>query len=158
MNAKMPDLIRAFEAAGFTRVKTVISSGNVVFDHDGAPVDELERRAEQAMTDTLGKTFGTTVRPVEHLRRIVDADHHAPFQPPSAAKQLITFLKRPHELPVSLPLEGEGAAICKLEGVEVYSHYLPNDKGPLFMTMLEKTFGKQITTRTVDPGRKCIKA
>ena len=158
LNAKMPDLIRAFEAAGFTRVKTVISSGNVVFDHDGAPVDELERRAEQAMTDTLGKTFGTTVRPVEHLRRIVDADHHAPFQPPSAAKQLITFLKRPHELPVSLPLEGEGAAICKLEGVEVYSHYLPNDKGPLFMTMLEKTFGKHITTRTVDPVRKCIKA
>jgi uncharacterized protein (DUF1697 family) len=158
MNAKMPDLIRAFEAAGFTRVKTVISSGNVVFEHDGAPVDELERRAEQAMTDTLGKTFGTTVRPVEHLRRIVDADHHAPFQPPSAAKQLITFLKRPHELPVSLPLEGEGAAICKLEGVEVYSHYLPNDKGTLFMTMLEKTFGKQITTRTVDTVRKCIKA
>ena len=158
MNAKMPDLVRAFEAAGFTRVKTVISSGNVVFDHDGAPVDELERRAEQAMTDTLGKTFGTTVRPVEHLRRIVDADHHALFQPPSAAKQLITFLKRPHELPVPLPLEGEGAAICKLEGVEVYSHYLPNDKGPLFMTMLEKTFGKQITTRTVDTVRKCIKA
>ena len=92
------------------------------------------------------------------VRRIVDADHHAQFQPPSAAKQLITFLKRPHELPVSLPLEGEGAAICKLEGVEVYSHYLPNDKGPLFMTMLEKTFGKQITTRTVDTVRKCIKA
>lgn len=158
MNARMPDLIRAFEAAGFTRVKTVISSGNVVFDHPGAPVDELERIAEQAMTDTLGKTFGTTVRPVEHLRQIVDADHHAVFNPPAAAKQLITFLKKPHEGQVSLPLEGEGAAICKLDGVEVYSHYLPNDKGPLFMTMLEKTFGKQITTRTVDTVRKCIKA
>lgn len=158
MNARMPDLVRAFEAAGFTRVKTVISSGNVVFDHDGAPVDELERLAEQAMTDALGKTFGTTVRPVDHLRRIVDADHHTPFHPPAEAKRLITFLKRPHEEPVALPLEGEGAAICKLEGVEVYSHYLPNDKGPLFMTMLEKTFGKQITTRTVDTVRKCIKA
>jgi uncharacterized protein (DUF1697 family) len=157
MNARMPDLIRAFEAAGFTRVKTVISSGNVVFDHEGAAVDELERIAEQAMTDTLGKTFATTVRPVEHLRQIVDADHHAAFKPPAQAKQLITFLKRPHGSEVSLPLEGEGAAICKLDGVEVYSHYLPNDKGPLFMTMLEKTFGKQITTRTVDTVRKCIK-
>lgn len=158
MNAKMPDLIRAFEAAGFTRVKTVISSGNVVFDHDGAPVDELERRAEQAMADTLGKTFGTTVRPVEHLQRLVDADHHAAFHPPADAKRLITFLKRPHETPVSLPMAGEGAAICKLQGVEVFSHYLPNDKGPLFMTMLEKLFGKTITTRTVDTVRKCIKA
>ena len=42
--------------------------------------------------------------------------------------------------------------------MEVFSHYLPNEQGPLFMTMLEKTFGKQITTRTVDTVRKCIKA
>ncbi|WP_343639274.1 DUF1697 domain-containing protein [Roseateles sp.] len=158
MNAKMPDLVRAFEAAGFTRVKTVISSGNVVFDHDGAPVDELEHRAEQAMTDTLGKSFGTTVRPVEHLVRVVDADVHAAFDPPAGAKRLITFLKRPHEGQVELPLRGNDAAILRLDGVEVFSHYLPNEQGPLFMTMLEKTFGKQITTRTVDTVRKCIKA
>ena len=158
MNAKMPDLIRAFEAAGFTRVKTVISSGNVVFDHEGAPVDELERRAEQAMTDTLGKSFGTTVRPVEHLVRVVEADVHEAFDPPAGAKRLITFLKRPHEGAVELPLRGNDAAILQLDGVEVFSHYLPNEQGPLFMTMLEKTFGKQITTRTVDTVRKCIKA
>lgn len=158
MNAKMPDLIRAFEAAGFTRVKTVISSGNVVFDHPGAPVDELERLAEQAMTDTLGKSFGTTVRPIEHLRRVVDAEPFDAFAPPAAAKHLITFLKRPHEQPVTLPIESEGAAIVKLDGVEVLSYYVPNDKGPLFMALLEKTFSKSITTRTVDTVRKCIKA
>lgn len=158
MNAKMPDLIRAFESAGFSRVKTVISSGNVVFDHEGAPVDELERIAEQAMTDTLGKTFGTTVRPIDHLIRVVDADVHQAFDPPANAKRLITFLKRPHEGTVELPLRGNDAAILKLDGVEVFSHYLPNEQGPLFMTMLEKSFGKQITTRTVDTVRKCIKA
>ena len=32
MNAKMPELKRAFEAAGFGDVKTLLSSGNVVFD------------------------------------------------------------------------------------------------------------------------------
>src|SRR5690349_4890963 len=31
MNAKMPDLKRAFERAGFTDVKTILGSGNVVF-------------------------------------------------------------------------------------------------------------------------------
>lgn len=31
MNAKMPELKKAFEAAGFLEVKTVLSSGNVVF-------------------------------------------------------------------------------------------------------------------------------
>jgi uncharacterized protein (DUF1697 family) len=32
MNAKMPELRRAFEAAGFSDVKTVLSSGNVVWE------------------------------------------------------------------------------------------------------------------------------
>ena len=32
MNAKMPELKRCFEDAGFGNVKTLLSSGNVVFD------------------------------------------------------------------------------------------------------------------------------
>jgi uncharacterized protein (DUF1697 family) len=32
MNAKMAELKRCFEGAGYTDVKTVLSSGNVVFD------------------------------------------------------------------------------------------------------------------------------
>jgi uncharacterized protein (DUF1697 family) len=32
MNAKMPELKRCFEAAGFTDVKTVLANGNVAFD------------------------------------------------------------------------------------------------------------------------------
>ena len=38
MNAKMPEVKRCFEAAGFTDVKTLLSSGNVVFGAKaGAP-------------------------------------------------------------------------------------------------------------------------
>lgn len=44
MNAKMPALKRAFEAAGFTEVKTVLSSGNVVFDGRRASDSALQRR------------------------------------------------------------------------------------------------------------------
>ena len=44
MNAKMPELKRAFEAAGFTGVRTVISSGNVVFDARRASESALQRR------------------------------------------------------------------------------------------------------------------
>ena len=49
MNAKMPELKRAFEAADFTNVKTVLSSGNVVFDARKATEAALERKAEAAM-------------------------------------------------------------------------------------------------------------
>jgi hypothetical protein len=36
----------------------------------------------------------------------------------------------------------------------VYSAYLPNPKGAVFMTLIEKTFGKEVTTRTWDTVAK----
>ncbi|MET0208590.1 MAG: DUF1697 domain-containing protein [Burkholderiaceae bacterium] len=158
MNAKMPAVKAAFESAGFTHVKTVISSGNVVFDHDGAPVDELEEIAVKAMTASMGRTFGTTIRPVDHLRRLLDGQPFDAFTLPANAKRLVTFLKRPHAGEVDLPIESHDAHILKLEGVEALCAYVPSEQGPLFMSLLEKTFGKDITTRTVDTVSKCVKA
>lgn len=158
MNAKMPVLKQAFESAGFTGVKTVISSGNVVFDHPGAPVDELESQAEAAMTAIMGKCFGTYVRPVEHLRRLLERAPFDPYPLPPEAKRLVGFLKRPQEGALELPIHRDGASILELDGVEVLCAYVPNPQGVLFMPLLEKTFTKQITTRTVDTVRKCVNA
>ena len=47
-NAKMPELKKAFESAGFTDVKTVLSSGNVVFSARDASETSLQRKAEAA--------------------------------------------------------------------------------------------------------------
>ncbi|HEX5123431.1 MAG TPA: hypothetical protein VFV97_09295 [Rhodanobacteraceae bacterium] len=41
---------------------------------------------------------------------------------------------------------------------EVFSPYLPNPRGPVFMTLIEKTFGAGVTTRTRDTVRKCAAA
>ena len=37
-----------------------------------------------------------------------------------------------------------------VRGAEVLSAYVPSPKGPVFMRILEKTFGKDVTTRTWD--------
>jgi len=80
MNAKMPELAGAFELAGFTDVKTVLSSGNVVFSAPPAPEAVLERRAEGAMKRHLGHAFITIVRPVDALRRMLAADPYKSFR------------------------------------------------------------------------------
>src|SRR2546425_9722459 len=49
MNAKMPALKAAFEAAGFTDVKTVLGSGNVVFAARSTSEQALEQKAKAAM-------------------------------------------------------------------------------------------------------------
>jgi hypothetical protein len=33
--------------------------------------------------------------------------------------------------------------------------YVPGDKGPVFMSLLESAFGTGITTRTLETVRKC---
>jgi len=154
MNAKMPELKRCFEDAGFHDVKTLLSSGNVIFDARRSSESTLERRAESAMTDRLGRNFHTIVRPVSRLKELLEADPFARFRFPANAKRVVTFLREPHGAELSLPLEVDGARILMMDGREILTVYVPSARGPVFMTLIEKTFGKMVTTRTWDTVRK----
>ena len=158
VNAKMPDLKRCFEAAGFTDVKTVLSSGNVVFSARAAAASTLERKAEAAMAKELGRTFLTIVRPASALRELLEADPYAAFRLPANAKRVVTFLREPREAELSLPLETDGAHIVAMNGREVFTAYVPSPRGAVFMTLIEKTFGADVTTRTWETIGKCVVA
>ena len=154
MNAKMPELKRCFEAAGFGEVKTLLSSGNVVFSPRGSSAASLESKIEAAMKKHLGRTFLTIVRPVDALRAILAADPYGAFRLSRAAKRVVTFLRDKPPAKLDLPIELDGARILRLEGSEVFSAYVPGPRGPVFMTLIEKTFGQDVTTRTWDTVRK----
>lgn len=158
MNAKMPELKRSFEAAGFTGVKTVLSSGNVVFGSRAAAAGTLERKAERAMDEALGRTFLTIVRPADALQALIDADPYAGFRLPANAKRVVTFLREPAKAKLDLPIETDGARIIAMDGQEVFTAYVPSPRGAMFMGLIEKTFGTALTTRTWDTIRKCVAA
>ena len=153
-NCKMPELKSCFEAAGFTEVKTVLGSGNVVFGVREAAVAALEKKAEAAMEKGLGRTFLTIVRPLEALLAILEADPYAPFRLPPAAKRIVTLLRQAPTTKLSLPIERDGARILCMKGTEIFSAYVPGPRGAVFMTLIEKTFGNQLTTRTWDTLKK----
>jgi len=155
MNAKMPTLKVCFEAAGFSDVRTLLSSGNVVFNARSSSLATLENRAEKAMQCELGRAFGTIVRSAEQLQAFVESDPFAEFSLHPTAKRVVTFLRSPIEHKLTLPIEQDGASILKLTGTEVLAAYVPGPKGPVFMSLLERTFGTSITTRTLDTVRKC---
>jgi uncharacterized protein (DUF1697 family) len=157
-NAKMADLRRAFEAAGFTEVTTLLTSGNVVFDARPASDAVLQRKAEAAMTTALGRSFLTIVRSLDALREIVEADPYAAFKLPAGAKRVVTFLREPPRGKLALPVEVDGARILGLRGSEVFTAYVPSSRGPVFMTLIEKTLGDAVTTRTWDTVKKVVGA
>jgi len=158
MNAKMPELKRCFESAGFTNVKTVLSSGNVVFDTSAKSPEAIARKAEAAMLADLGRTFLTIVRSVPALEAMLAEEPFAAFELPTAAKRVVTFLPAKLKTVPKLPPETDGARMLRCNGTELFSVYVPSPKGPVFMTLIEKTFGKDVTTRTWDTVKKCAKA
>jgi len=148
MNARMPALKDAFERAGFADVKTVLSSGNVVFGAPAASEASLERRAEAAMSERLGRAFPTIVRPVDALQALLASDPYRDFPLAPGGKRVVTFLRAKPKARIALPVELHGARILRLKGREVFSDYVRSPKGPVFMVLIEKTFGKEVTTRT----------
>jgi uncharacterized protein (DUF1697 family) len=159
LNAKMPELKRSFEAAGFSEVKTVLSSGNVVFSTRGTSETAIERRAETAMQKQLGKLFQTIVRQANALKALLDADPYSAFELPPASKRVVTFLhSRPAAVKIELPLELEGASIFAVVGREILSTCVPGPRGSALLTLIEKKFGKNVTSRTLETVRKCVLA
>jgi len=154
MNAKMPEVKRCFERAGFTDVATVLSSGNVVFDARTSFEESLARKAEAAMQKDLGRAFPAIVRPIEALRAILDSDPYKSFRLPPDAKRVVTFLRDPPKAKLDLPVELHGARILCLKGHEAFSAYIRTPHGPVFMTLIEKTFGREVTTRTWETVKK----
>lgn len=157
MNAKMPELKRCFEAAGFTEVKTVLSSGNVVFSARKASDSALERKAEAAMQKRLGKAFYTIVRSTDALQKMLDSDPFARFRLPKSAKRVVSFVRKPHGK-LKLPIEKEGARILAMRDGAIFTAYVPQPNNPVFMTLIDKTFGKNVTTRTWDTVGKCARS
>jgi len=157
MNARMPELKGAFEAAGFTDVTTLLSSGNVLFSAPTASEAALQRRAEAAMMKRLGRTFLTIVRPVDALRELLASDPYRAFRLKPGTKRVVTFLREPPTSKIALPVELHGARILVLKGEDAFSAYVRSPKGPVFMTLIEKTFGKEQTTRTWETVAKAAR-
>ena len=158
-NAKMPALKACFEQLGFTDVKTLLSSGNVVFSTASRQsAAALVKTIEAGMAAQLPRGFPVLLRTQAHLAALVKADPFAHARLPANAKRVVTFLAQPPQANVTLPDELDGARILAVRGSEVFTAYVPSARGPVFMSLIEKTFGKDLTTRTWDTVRKCAAA
>ena len=148
MNARMPEVKRALEAAGFTDVKTLLTSGNVVFTASKSSVPRIQDEVEAALTAHLARSFLTFVRPLGWLQDFLASDPYKGFAVPAEGKRIVTFLRGPPNAKLKLPIQQDGACIFGMRDGVVFSAYVSSEQGPRFMALIEKTFGKSQTTRT----------
>jgi len=160
-NLAMTSLKAALEHAGFTEVRTLLSSGNVVFSAKDRKPEGLESKVEATLAEELGKNFMTFVRPIATLEAMLEANPYSEFRLIPEAKRVVTFLRRrvstAEQANIRLPIEKDGVRILTVRDREVFTDYVRSPRGPVFMTLIERTFGKETTTRTWDTLKKAVR-
>src|SRR4029079_9954987 len=108
------------------------------------------KKGEAALKKRLGRDIPVHVRSLDDLRRMVKADPYKRVREESDAKRVITFIDAGTKPAMKLPFRKDGSAILTIKDGVAYTVYAQNPKGAAFMAVLEKAFGKKITTRTWD--------
>ncbi len=155
LNARNVDIKQAFEAAGFSDVQTVLSSGNVVFCAASESYGVLAQRAEDAMPNYLSHLFYTIVRPQGALHHLVQADPFAAFNLPAGARRFVTFLGEPANDDLPLPIQNGGAYLLSIVEGNVLTAAAPGKPGQRLLRLTERIFGSHVTTRTWETVKKC---
>jgi uncharacterized protein (DUF1697 family) len=72
VNLKMAEVAKAFEEAGFTHVRTILASGNVLLESRSG-VDAVRKRAEKALRDTFGYDAWVLAYPIDAVAAISES-------------------------------------------------------------------------------------
>src|SRR5688500_16548937 len=97
---KKEELQAIFEGCGFTDVRTVLASGNVVFSGELTEEIELQELIESALADAVGYRVDVMVRTISYLNELLEMDPFAPAANWEEVKLYVTFLThRPEEAP-----------------------------------------------------------
>ncbi len=150
-NQRNERLRRVCEDLGLRNVRTVISSGNVVFDTDTGDVRALEADLEAAWSDQLDFKSTTMIRSRSDLQSLTDADPFGGLEHGKTTYLLTTFFKNPVTVDFALPynVADRDYRIVAATPRELYSVMDTTSAGtPDLMVWLESQFGTGLTSRT----------
>ncbi len=149
----MKPLARAFESLGFKEVRTLLASGNVLFRAPATNRARLVGRIEAGLKKTFGGEINVIVRNLDELQALVDSNPFRRIRVTPRTRLFVTFLpeKPRSRLKIPYPSPDKSFRILRLTEGEVCSLLT---LGPQWsrnlrqMDILEKEFGKKITTRS----------
>lgn len=142
----MVDLKAAMEKWGFTNVKTLLASGNVVFQGSQSDTKNIAPNLEKH----FGFEISTIILPFEAIQKIVDSDPFKGIEVTKNIRLYVTFLKEKptSKLPIPYTSDDQSFTILKKTDEALFSVLDVDKKGTVdAMKILEQEFGKNITTR-----------
>jgi uncharacterized protein (DUF1697 family) len=158
-NMRNDKLRGMFEQVGFQNVRTVISSGNVLFESRSTDIPKLEKTIELAFPKYLGYTTTAIIRSRDELQKLVNQKPFGEREHSPKTSLNITFLKNKATTTWQFPYDGKdnNYTVLDMHDRAVFSVIdITGAKTPELMARLEKEFGKQITTRTWNTVRRVL--
>lgn len=144
------NLRRVVAGLGHRNVETVISSGNVLFESNRRSRAKMEGEMEAAWPARLGFRSTTIIRSREQLETLVRADPYRGLDHGRQSYLLVTFFKQSPRIDFDFPLEPADRPFRLLDIIDDTLFTVADTTGttPDLMAWLERTFGKQISSRT----------
>lgn len=141
-------------------VKTLLNSGNIIFDSSEKDIQSFESKIENLLTKSFGFPIPVILKKKTEILELVDKD---PFKSVSVNKDTrlyVSFLKHSPETKLKLPYTSKDNAykILSIENNTILSVLdLSTSRTTKAMDDLEKNFGKEITTRNWNTIVKIVK-
>lgn len=147
---QMKELVTIGISAGLTNVKTVIASGNILFESDETNEALLTENLEKKLWETLGYEVKVMLRTIPYLQELVMSNPFKHIQVDDTMKLYVTFLGKPLQQHSATHMKSEehGFEVIEISNKEVYivAYKLPTGRyGDLLL--LDSMLGKHVTMR-----------
>lgn len=152
-NKKVPMAVlkKMVEKMGYKNVKTLLASGNVVFEAAETDADKVRAACEKQFEKTFGFTSSFIIRRISDIAALAKSDPFKGITVTPATRLYVTFLSAKPASKLKIPYVSpeKDFRILKVTAGEVLS-VLDLSKGTGTvdaMKIIEQEFGKNVTTR-----------
>ena len=159
---KMTDLKKFFEKMGFKNIRTLLASGNVIFESDRKDKKVLTKEIGSGLKKVFKKDINIILRSLDDLKKLQSSEPFKEIDMAPGIRLYVTFLSERAILrTITIPYISPQKEFCILHATstEVFS-VLDISKGkgtPDAMNILEKEYGSDVTTRNWNTVLKILK-
>jgi uncharacterized protein (DUF1697 family) len=146
---KMEALRKTFEGLGYENIRTLLASGNVIFEPKGSDAKKLTRAIEARLKDAFGFEVPVVLRSGAEIAKLIKSEPFKRVKVTPKTRLFVTFLSETPKSKPKIPTKSKAGDFIILDVADrdVLS-VLTDTRTPDAMDILRKQFGDKITTRS----------
>jgi uncharacterized protein (DUF1697 family) len=156
----MAKLKSILEDSGFENVRTLLASGNVIFEGKKESLQSLTKKISATLEEAFGFAILVILRDVDEIEKIVELNPFKGIEITKDTRLYVTFLCDDPKSRLKIPYYSTDKSfqIMNIKDRAIFSVLDVSKTGTVdAMAILEKEFGKNITTRNWNTIVKIVK-